>query len=279
VRAYRASAFEVLMRRSTTKYLLSAGLLTFGSFILTPGCAKNDSSMFVVGVIDVSATTCVAKADTTDAMLAGGVMDTKFTQSYTAALLVGNQLTQQGSREQLRTETSRVSLRGAEITLTGVDGSTLKDAAGNSAGTYSTIGTGFVDSSVGDAPSFGTIFVEVIPAGLIGKIANLPPTVLAKIRVFGNTLGGTSLTSSELDFPITICTGCLVRYPVEDDDPTKPMGTGYMCTTSASTTTTTTTGGPCIIGQDEPFACTLCSSAVPLCKDPSLNPSFAPATP
>jgi len=267
------------MRRSTTKYLLSAGLLTFGSLILTASCAKNDSSMFVVGAIDISATTCIAKADTTDAMLAGGTMDTHFTQSYTAFLLVGNQLTQQGSREQLRTETSRVSLRGAEITLTGVDGSGLKDTAGHSAGTYSTVGTGFVDASVGDAPSYGAMAVEVIPAGLVAKIANLPPVVLAKIRVFGNTLGGTSVTSSELDFPITICDGCLVRYPAEDDDPAQTMNAPYMCATTASTTTSTNGSGPCIFGQDQPFACTLCSASVPLCLDPSLNPSYAPAMP
>jgi len=155
------------MRRSTTKYLLSAGLLTFGSFILTASCAKNDSSMFVVGVIDVSATTCTAKADTTDALLAGGALDTAFTQSYTAFLLVGNQLTQQGSREQLRTETSRVSLRGAEVTLTDVGGVEL------AGGHYSTVGTGFgklhIDSNlpnaelyvddkfVGNAPSVLTL--------------------------------------------------------------------------------------------------------------------------
>jgi hypothetical protein len=272
VRAYRAPAFEVPMRRSTTKYLLSAGLLTFGSFILTPSCAKNDSSMFVVGVIDISATTCIAKADTTDALLAGGTLDTAFARSYTAFLLVGNQLTQQGSREQLRTETSRISLRGAEVTLTDVGGTEVPG------GHYSTVGTGFVDASVGDAPSYGAMAISVIPDGLLGKIA-APPVVLAKIRVFGDTLGGTSITSSELDFPITICKGCLVRYPAEDDDPTQAMNAPYKCATTASTTTATTDVPPCLFGQDQPFACTACSAAVPLCLDPSQNPSYAPATP
>jgi hypothetical protein len=256
------------MRRSTTKYLLSAGLLTFGSFILTPSCAKNDSSMFLVGVIDTSATTCLAKADTTDAMLVGGVMDTQFTKSYTAALLVGNQLVQQGSMEQARTETSRISLRGAEVTLTDVGGNAV------AGGTYSTIGTGFVDASVGDAPSYGTMAVSVIPEGLLDRI-QAPPVVLAKIRVFGDSLGGSSITSSELDFPITICDGCLVRYPAEDDDPTQAGNAAYKCATTASTTTTTTDVAPCLFGQDTPFPCTMCSASVKLCLDPTQNPSYA----
>ena len=260
------------MRRSTTKYLLSAGLLTFGSFILTPSCAKNDSSMFVIGAIDTAATTCTAKADTTDALLAGGTLDTAFTQSYTAALLVGNQLTQQANAEQLRTETSRISLRGAEVTLTDVAGA---EVAG---GHYSTVGTGFVDASVGDAPSYGVMAISVIPDGLLAKIS-APPVVLAKIRVFGDTLGGTSITSSELDFPITICEGCLVVYPAEDDDPAQAMNATYKCATTASTTTTTTDVPPCIRGQDQSFACTDCSASLPLCRDPSQNPSYAPATP
>jgi hypothetical protein len=260
------------MRRSTTKYLLSAGLLTFGSIVLTPSCTKNDSSMFVIGAIDISATTCLAKADTTDALLAGGTLDTAFAQSYTAFLLVGNQLTQQANAQQLRTETSRISLRGAEVTLTDVGGA---DVAG---GHYSTVGTGFVDASVGDAPSYGVMAISVIPDGLLANI-KAPPVVLAKIRVFGDTLGGSSITSSELDFPITICEGCLVQYPAEDDDPAQAMNATYKCATTASTTTTTTDVPPCILGQAQPFACTECSASVPLCRDPTQNPSYAPAMP
>jgi hypothetical protein len=250
------------MRRSTTKYLLSAGLLALGSLTLVSGCVDNDSSLFVLGVIDTNQSTCVAKADTTSAMLAAGVMDTEFTKSYTAALLVGNQLTQQGSTDQVRTETSRISLRGAEVTLTSLNGQTVY---------------GFVDPSSGDTPSYAAMFVNIIPAGIPGLSQTV---VLAKIRVFGNTLGGKSITSSELDFPITVCQGCLVQYPSSADNPTAGS-TAYMCTDSASTTTSTTTDvEPCVLGQDEPFSCTLCSSSHKLCADPTQNPSYtAAATP
>ncbi len=256
------------MRRSTTKYLLSAGLLALGSLTLVSGCVDNDSSLFVLGVIDTNQSTCVAKPDTTAAMLASGTMDTEFTNSYTAALLVGNQLTQRGSREQLRTETSRISLRGAEVTLTSLNGQ-------KTYGTYSTVGTGFVDPSSGDAPAYAAMAVSIIPPGIAGLSQTV---VLAKIRVFGNTLGGESVTSSELDFPITVCQGCLVQYPSAANDPVAGS-TGYRCTDSASTTTATTAAvQPCLLGQDQAISCTLCVAAHPLCEDPTQNPSYAPAS-
>ena len=250
------------MRRSKTKYLLTAGLLTLGTVAFAPGCATNDSSMFIVGVIDIDLSTCIAKPDTTSAMLAEGVLDTAFKADYTAILLVGNQLTEQGSREQIRTETSRVSLRGAEVTLT-----TL---AGKEIAHFSTVGTGFVDPAAGDAPSYAAVSVNVIPAPISAK---LPGEVLAKIRVFGSTLGGKDITSSELDFPITVCDGCLVTYPAQGD----PTATTYMCPTPSATDMTATTVGPCVQGQDTPFSCTLCSAAFDVCKDPAKNPAYTPA--
>ncbi len=256
--------------RAATKYLLSVGLLSLGTLALTSSCADNNSSLFVVGVIDINATTCAAKPDTTSALLAQGTLDVAFTSSYTAALLVGNQLTQQGSREQIRTETSRISLRGAEVTLTTLDGRTL--------GNYSTVGTGFVDASAGDVPSYASMFVNLIPPTLGNNTAvQAAKVVLAKIRVFGDSLGNSSITSSELDFPITICNGCLVRYPADAADTTLPAGTGYRCSTAA-TTTQTTEAAPCIQGQDAPFACTFCSAAYPLCQDPGKNPSYTATT-
>ena len=255
------------MRRSTTKSLLSVGLLTLGSLGLTAGCADNNSSMFIVGVISIDASTCVAKPDNTAVLLAEGVMDTAFTSSYTAWLLVGNQLTERASAEQLRTETSRVSLRGAEVTLTTLDGREL--------GNYSTVGTGFSDAAAGDVAAYSAMAVNIIPSALGGTaVVRDAKTVLAKIRVFGETLGNTAVTSSELHFPIRVCTGCLVNYPT---DSANPLVTGYECATSASTMQAD--AAPCVLGQDRSFGCTQCSAAYPLCKDPNQNPSYTPTSP
>jgi hypothetical protein len=253
--------------RSATKYLLSVGLLSLGTLALTSSCADNNSSLFVIGVIDINTTSCVAKPDTTDAFLAAGTMDLAFTNSYTASVLVGNQLTQRGSREQLRTETSRISLRGAEVKLTTLDGREL--------GNYSTVGTGFVDAASGDVPSYASMSVNLIPSALGNSAAvRGAKVVLAKIRVFGDSLGNASITSSELDFPINICEGCLVLYPADAADATVPANGGYLCSRS-TTTTQNTAAPPCIQGQDQPFACTFCSGAYDLCHDPKLNPSYA----
>src|SRR6202012_4020189 len=120
-----ACALRGPMSRPTIKTLLSASTLLLGTMLLTPSCADNNSSLFIVGVFDVGQSSCIAKPDNTGPFLASGTLDTLFAQGYTAVLVVGNQLTEEGSTEQLRTETSRVSLRGAEITLTTLDGKAL----------------------------------------------------------------------------------------------------------------------------------------------------------
>lgn len=248
------------MSRPSIKTLLRASTLILGAVLLTPSCADNNSSIFIVGVVDINQSSCIAKPDNTGPFLAGGTLDTVFASGYTAVLVVGNQLTQEGSTEDLRTETSRVSLRGAEVTLTTLDGRALNVAGAQS--TFSTVGTGFVDPAAGDAPSYATMAVNIIPPGLTG----LPAQVLSKVRVFGQTLGGTDVTSSELDFPITICTGCLINY--DTPDTTQAAGSTFKCATSAASSTQTTAVAPCITGQDKSFSCTLCSAAYDACKDP-----------
>jgi len=255
------------MRRSTSKSLLPGLLLTLSTLPLIPSCADNNSSLFVAGVIKLDKTTCVAKADATTVTLAGGVLDVAFRTNYRGFLLVGNQLTQRGSREQVRTETSRVTLKGAEVKLTTVDGKEL--------GNYSTVGTGFVDAAEGDVPSYTAMSVDIIPSALGRSAALLSAgAVVAKIRAFGDTLGNISVTSSELDFPIQICEGCLVGYPNSAADPSVPVGM-YMCTQSA-TVADLIDDPPCLPGQDDSFPCTACSATVPLCRDPSLNPAYSP---
>jgi hypothetical protein len=254
------------MRSTISKYLLTAGLLTLGSLLLMPSCATNNSSMFIVGVIDIAQSSCTAKPDNTGPFLTGGILDVAFASGYTAIVLVGNQLTQLGSSEDLRTETSRVSLRGAEVQLTTLDGKALGVAGAQ--GTFSTVGTGFVDAAAGDTPSYATMAVNLIPPGLTG----LPAEVLAKIRVFGETLGGTSVTSSELDFPINVCDGCLVVY--DTPDTTQAAGAPFMCATTTASSTQSSVAAPCVTGQDQSFSCTLCSAADDLCRDPCKNPTY-----
>ncbi|HEY0465667.1 MAG TPA: hypothetical protein VGC79_15745, partial [Polyangiaceae bacterium] len=131
--------------------------------------------------------------------------------------------------------------------------------------------------AAGDVPSYAAMSVNIIPAALGSNPAVLAAgAVVAKIRVFGDTLGNVAVTSSELDFPIRICDGCLVTYPTAAADPTQPVGSPYLCTTTPSTTQTTSEEGPCIVGQDSAFPCTACSASMDLCRDPSQNHSYGP---
>jgi len=272
------------MRRSFSSFPPVVGMLALSTFAVLPSCGGNsnsspgkgmsssspqdsgapssDKSLFVVGAQALDAADCVAKADTATALLAQGVLDLAFASSYTASLLVGNQLLKAGSA----TETERVSLSGAEVTLTTEDGTELKS--------YSTVGTGFVDAATGSA-AYGTMSVVVIPTGLGSSEALQNGQLLvAKIQVLGEALDGTKLTSSELDLPIKFCTGCLVQYPASAADPTQPPGSAYRCA-SSDAATQEASPPPCVVGQDVAFSCLICSASYALCSDPAQNPSYS----
>jgi hypothetical protein len=245
------------MRRHSVSSLVTAALAASTALAALPGCAENDSLMFVVGVMALDPPECLATPDRGAKLLARGVLDRAFTSGYTGALLVGNQITQRGSREQLRTETSRVALRGAEIRIETPQGSQLSE--------FSTVGTGFVDPAAGADASYAAMFVDMIPSSVSPSLSD--GRVVVKVRVFGDTLGGEEVTSAELSFPIDICTGCLVTYPAEAADPTSPT---YMCSLGGQAVEGL--ARPCRIGQDSSIPCTVCVSN-PICRDPSLNPS------
>lgn len=213
-------------------------LLASSAAGLATGCVDNESSLFIVGVFNLSASDCLAKPDSEAELLFAGTIDLAFTSTYEAALLVGNQLTEQGSREKLRTETSRMRLQGADVTLFRPDGSEVS---------FTTSASGFVDNADGTDPGFAAISAQLIRDG------DLPPgtesgVAIARVRVFGESLGGEDVESGDFDFPINVCTGCLVRFPAE-------AVLGTMCVADAEVEDEQTV---CHFGQDVPFPCTLC---------------------
>src|SRR5882724_3822641 len=256
------------MRSSFSQFRLSMSALALSTLAVLSSCGGNsassadkgtpsstdagargfdEKSLFVVGAESPGGSDCLVKGDMSAKLLDQGVWDLAFTTSYTAFLLVGNQLLKAGSA----TENERVSLNSAEVTLIAADGSVVSE--------YSAVGTGFVDAATGPA-AYGTMSVALIPAELgLTASAQGPQLLVAKIRVLGEASDGTKLTSGELDLPIKVCTGCLVQYPPSAADPTAPPGSGYQCTTSGSTMLDATPP-PCRIGQDVPFSCVTCSA-------------------
>lgn len=254
------------MRRFSLKSVLAVGTALLGAAAL-PSCATNDSMMFIIGVYARKSGACTPKPEQESPIWAKGVIDTLFANDYTAALLVGNQITQRGSREQLRTETSRVILKGAEVQLETLEGAALADP-------FSSTATGFVDASTGTDPSLAIMYATLIPASVVPSLPN--GTLLAKVRVFGDTLGGQEVESAELAFPIEVCRGCLVSYPSEARDPTAD-GTEYQCKVaddSSDTAAATDVDLPCDLGIDVAVPCTACSGFYKECLRPEDNPYY-----
>jgi hypothetical protein len=238
---------------------MSAGLLLFGAGLLGTSCVDNLSSFFVYGVMNLNATQCLAQPSATPVLLPSGTLDRVFADGYQAAFLVGNHLTPRGSREKLRTETSRLSITGAHMTLYGTNGSVVE---------FDTPATGLVNPASGTDPGLAAVFARLIRGG---DIANLGPDgqMIARVKILGTTLGGQDIESGNFDFPITICTGCLVTYPSAALDPNPP----HTCDAAADTMTETTI---CFPGQDQQFPCSSCAAYEPICQDPNQNPSYNP---
>lgn len=254
------------MRRPSPKSLfaLAAVGLVVGAL---PSCATNDSMMYIVGVAARESGSCAVAADLETTMLARGTMDRLLASEYTAALIVGNQLTQRGSRERLRTETSKVALKGAEVRLENTQGRELVPA-------FSAIGTGFVDASEGVDAAPAVMFATLIPA----SIAQTLPvgTVVSKVRVFGTTLGGEDVESAELLFPIQVCDGCLVSFPASARDLTAD-GDTYQCLLATDDNVSSPGADealPCQLGIDIPVPCTACSGLYDFCRSPDDNCAY-----
>jgi hypothetical protein len=236
---------------------LALSTLVGGGALAALGCEENESSLFIVGVLAIERSDCILTPEGTSILRTDGVLDLALRSSYTAGLLVGSQLTQRGSRDQLRTETARLSLRGAEVRLASSSGGVIAE--------YTTIGTGLVHPAGGAEPGYGVMSVDLIPAGApIG-----PGLLVANIRVFGDTLGGDEIESNEFSFPIYVCNGCLVSYPAEAADMTQGPGV-YLCAVRGEDTPVNE-DQICNLGQDVGVPCSECAAHSAVCLDPCQN--------
>jgi hypothetical protein len=250
----------------------AAGLLALGGAIATAGCVDNDSSMYVAGVFDISTTRCIAEPDSDAVLLSHGIIDVAFARGYTAALLVGSQLTERGSRENLRTETSRLAIEGIRVTLYGTSGGEVS---------FETSANGIVDPASGTDPGFAAVFAQLVRSQDLGDptvpddygALGPPGEAVVRVRVFGTTLGGQEVESGDFDFSILVCEGCLITYPPEAAD--ESVTDRYLCSRAGDVAETDTAF--CFIGQDQPIPCTQCVAFSDVCRDPMENPAYNPA--
>jgi hypothetical protein len=252
------------------RHLTVAGFVAAGGALASTGCVDNDSSLYVAGVFDLTTSRCIAEPDADSVFLSHGVIDVAFARGYTAALLVGSQLTERGSREKLRTETSRLAVEGAHVTLYGTNGSETS---------FDTAANGVIDPASGTDPGLGSVFVQMIRnedvgdpvSGNYGAVGP-PGEAVVRVRVFGTTLGGQEVESGDFDFSILVCEGCLITYPPEANIATDTDASDYICSTAADLAIPATEF--CYLGQDQPIPCTQCASFSDVCDTPDNNPAY-----
>lgn len=213
------------------------------------GCAENESSLYIAGVLAIEESGCVAEPEPGATLRAFGVMDVALRQDYTAVLLVGNQLSTQGDRNRSRTETARLVLTGAEVRI--------HDLADNPLDEYTVRANGFVNPAPSaDSPGFGSVAVTIIQPESNIDIGDF----IVKVRVFGETLGHQEIESSELQYPLTVCSGCLISFP---PDALEEISDGvFACVPGENDQIERTFCAP---GQDAPVDCRLCQ-ANPACS-------------
>jgi hypothetical protein len=223
------------MRRLNLRQMVFS-IATLGA--ATGGCADNDSALFIRSVIKLEPGDCVATAQPEATSLAFGMYDIGLaeTGSYFAFLLVGNQLSRQGDRDKVRTETSRIALRGADVEVRTVEGATIT--------TFATDGAGFADVGSAAEPGYGIMPAELLPRAAAEGLDR----VNVSVRVVGETLGGTEIRSSELIFPINICRGCTVSFPADAVETMTGLCTGEPAIPPA-----------CLEGQDALTDCRSCA--------------------
>lgn len=234
-----------------------------------PACTDNDQSIFIRNALAPATNrqngSCTYTDDPQQPALFEGTLDVGVRDNYFGVYLVGNQLIPRGDPLGPRAESSRAHINGGIVRVTRTDGTLIREFTSSS--------TGFADPQNNNQPDYGLmglITVDAPTSAILRDLLNaeaaaarvnvrtLSIQILANIRVFGRTLGGTELESAEYQFPIRVCNGCLVTFPAGVNDSTKDPRPNCL-----GTPTNTTTSGdvafPCFAGQDEGVNCKTCN--------------------
>jgi hypothetical protein len=218
-----------------------------------PACVHDDSTIFVSDVLAPQYVTagmaCVFTADPTQPVLASGALDVQLASSYSAVFLVGNQLVPRGDPNQPQTETSFVVIAGAVVRIV--------DSTGTQLNTYTQPAAATIPPSSGTTPGYASLGLEIIDPttalGFFGSADTVP--VVSYVRFFGHTLGGESVESNEFGFPVNICNGCLVSFPLAEQENNLPTPN---CALGGAASSGSSASVPCVLGQDLAVDCSAC---------------------
>jgi hypothetical protein len=236
--------------------VVCASALFIGAF--APACVENDQSIFVRAVLAPSTNRqnglCVYTDDPQQTALFEGTLDVAIRDNYKAVVLVGSQMLNRGDPATARAEPNRVHLNGAVVKVMEPDGAVI--------GEFTSLATGFADVQQNNNPDYGLMSIIGIDKptadtlrGQVGSGAT--KQIVLQMKAFGKTLGGIDLESSEFQFPLQICNGCLINFGTADT--ARPAG--EQCTGAISTSGGGQVQLPCNPGQDgEAVPCQLCSA-------------------
>jgi hypothetical protein len=162
--------------------------------VLVTSCVDDESSMFIRGCLAFPSDGCVVTPDSASKQLFSGILDPA-QADYSCPLLIGNQLVARGDSKQLRTETSRIVLHSAIVTI-------YNSTKTETYTTYTVPASGFVDPGTSALPGFGASSILLLDR--VTARAHTGDTLLSGVVLQGRTLGGLELETAEWTFPIKV---------------------------------------------------------------------------
>jgi hypothetical protein len=276
-------------RLNASRPLLGALALS-GVLTSSVGCVDNTVSLYIRQVQSptVAGTMCTVTIDPTFPGIAEGTLDVALRNSYTLTPLLANQLIARSSMELRRVETSTLNIQGFVIELH--EGSPDGALIGPPFSVYQNV---VVPAALAaGTPGYAFAQIQVIPPQIgdllrtavcrvdrtgvtddcpVPRLSSLNRRILVKVIAFGESLGQNSVESTPFLFPVNVCCGCLINFPLEADAPeTMGGGAGPDCNAGMPII------GPasCAVGQDFPVDCRMCSSSRPdLCQPRGYSPT------
>lgn len=251
-----------------------AGLVVAtGALALTSACAHDDSSFFVQAVIYPTpqgvGTPCTYTNNPSQDFLPRGTLDVGFgRQEYDAYFLLADQVVTESNPNQVQTETSIINVQGAIVRDT--------DAAGNQLDNFTSLSSATIPAAVGGTPGYGVAQATIVSQTALKALGNVAGnnslTVVAYVKFFGKTLGGDYIESNDFEFPVDVCSGCLVQFSSSDISCDYQAPNCYFAQVGTGMLSGGSTTVPCVFGQDTQIDCSQCL-AYSVCRPPLIaNP-------
>lgn len=231
--------------------------------IAVPACVHDNSTMFIRNALAPQLVSngqeCIFTSDPTQTFIPGGVLDIEFLDSYTAEFLVGNQTVPRGDPTAPKAETSRITIEGGIVRITDLGNKQLTSFTVNTSAT--------IDPQQGTTPSYAPVGLTILDQRTVESFrgAVSSGTIVSLVtytRIFGHTLGGQYVETGEFQFPVDLCSGCLIRFAPQDIDPNYPVQPNCQ---AAKTGAASTLPVPCFRGQDIAVDCSQCQD-IPACS-------------